>query len=164
MLAIAKMFTIINYMSPHNHISAPNVHKWLYEYLSLLKTVSQNNDWNHLRVLLKTVRKLLRRSQSSKNGSQMTEMFTSIYENLSLLKTVHKLALRCQPSANCACAEPLIDGLGFLCLRSWYPASSSQRVWHGLATVVDSKREAIHALRCDSLCFQDTQSDRTQSR
>jgi hypothetical protein len=24
-----------------------------------------------------------------------------------------------------------IDGLGFLCL--WYPASSSRRVWHGLA-------------------------------
>ena len=32
----------------------------------------------------------------------------------------------------------LIDGLGFICLYSWYPASSSRRVWHGLATVVDS--------------------------
>ena len=38
------------------------------------------------------------------------------------------------------------------------PATSLQRVWHGLAAVVDSKRESIHALRCDFLCLQDTQS------
>ncbi|CAI8041673.1 hypothetical protein GBAR_LOCUS23141, partial [Geodia barretti] len=57
----------------------------------------------------------------------------------------------------------LIDGLGFLCLYSWYPASSSRRVWHGLATVVNSMRESIHALRCDLLCLQDTQSERTRS-
>ena len=44
------------------------------------------------------------------------------------------------------------------------PASSSRRVWHGLATVVDSVRESIHALRCDLLCLQDTQSERTWSK
>ena len=72
--------------------------------------------------------------------------------------------MKCKPSANCACAVSLIDGLGFICLYSWYPASSSRRVWHGLATVVDSMRESIHALRCDFLCLQDTQSERTRWR
>ena len=47
---------------------------------------------------------------------------------------------------------------------SWSPASSSQRVWHGLAAVVDSMRESIHALCCDFLYLQDTQSKRTGSR
>ena len=47
---------------------------------------------------------------------------------------------------------------GFLYLYSWYPASSSRTVWHGLATVVNSMRESIHAIRCDFLCLQDTQS------
>ena len=45
-----------------------------------------------------------------------------------------------------------------VCVYSWSPASSSQRVWHGLATVVDSMRESIHALRCGFLCLQGTQS------
>ena len=39
------------------------------------------------------------------------------------------------------------------------PASGSRRVWHGLATVVDSVRETIHAL----LCLQNTER-RTWSR
>ena len=39
-------------------------------------------------------------------------------------------------------------------LRS--PTSSSQRVWN-LATVIDSMRESIHAIRCHFLCLQDTQ-------
>ena len=30
-----------------------------------------------------------------------------------------------------------------------------------VATVVDGMRESIHALRCDFLCLQDTQSERT---
>ena len=33
-------------------------------------------------------------------------------------------------------------------------ASSSRRVWHGLATAVDSIRNAIHALRCGFLCLK----------
>ena len=35
-------------------------------------------------------------------------------------------ALKCKPSANCACAILLIDGLGYL--YSWSPTSSSRRV------------------------------------
>ncbi|CAI8049976.1 hypothetical protein GBAR_LOCUS27498, partial [Geodia barretti] len=62
----------------------------------------------------------------------------------------------------CACAVPLIDGLGFLCLYSWYPTSSSRRVWHGLATVVNSMPFVVTC--CDLLCLQDTQSERTRSR
>ena len=38
---------------------------------------------------------------------------------------------------------------GVLLMARW-------RVWHGLATVVDSVRESIHVLRCDFLCLQDT--------
>ena len=59
-------------------------------------------------------------------------------------------------SANCACAVPLIDGLGYNLL-----ASSSRRGRHRL---VDSMRESIHDLRCDFLCLQDTQSKRTRPR
>ena len=74
-------------------------------------------------------------------------------------------ALKCKPLANCACAVPLIDGLGLLvCVYPWSPASSSRRVWHGLATVVDSMRESIHALRCDFLCLWGTQIKRIRSR
>ena len=52
----------------------------------------------------------------------------------------------------------------FVCVYSWSPASSSRRVWHGLATVVDSMRESIHAIRCDFLSPQGTQSERIRSR
>ena len=69
--------------------------------------------------------------------------------------------VKCKPSAKCVCAVPLIDGLGFSFLYSLYPASSSRRVWHGLATVVDCMRELIHALRCDFCAFK---SERTRSR
>ena len=61
--------------------------------------------------------------------------------------------LKCKPSANCACAILLIDGLGYLYT---FTRSSSRRVWHGLVTVVDSMRESMHAIRCDLLCLQDT--------
>ena len=38
-------------------------------------------------------------------------------------------ALKCKPSANCACTVPLIDGFGLLvCVYSWSPASNSRRV------------------------------------
>ena len=43
----------------------------------------------------------------------------------------------------------------------WY---SLRRVWQWLATVVDTMRESIHDLRCDFLCLQDTQRERTRSR
>ena len=51
-----------------------------------------------------------------------------------------------------------------LWICSWSPASSSYRVWHGLATVVDSRCESIHALRCDFLNVQGSQSERIRSR
>ena len=51
-----------------------------------------------------------------------------------------------------------------LLVESWSPASSSQRVWHGLATAVDSMQESIHAIRCDFLSPQGTQSERIRSR
>ena len=43
-------------------------------------------------------------------------------------------------------------------------AQSPARVWHGLATVVDSMRESMHALRCGFLFLQSTQSKRIRSR
>ena len=51
-----------------------------------------------------------------------------------------------------------------ICVYSWSPAGSSWRVWHGLATAVDSMQESIHAVSCDFLCLQDTQRERTRSR
>ena len=42
------------------------------------------------------------------------------------------------------------------------PTSISRREGHGLGTVVDGMRESIHALRCDFLYVQDTQSERTR--
>ena len=41
------------------------------------------------------------------------------------------------------------------------PASSSQRVLHGLATALDRMRESIHALRCVFLCLQE-QADQVE--
>ena len=38
-----------------------------------------------------------------------------------------------------------------VCVYSWSPASSVRRVRQGPATVVDSMRESIHAVRCDFL-------------
>ena len=43
-------------------------------------------------------------------------------------------------------------GLAFPCGLPLY--SSLRTVWHGLATVVDSMRESVHALRCDFLCLK----------
>ena len=64
--------------------------------------------------------------------------------------------IKVQTSANCACAVPLIiDGLGF-----FMPLVARGES----GTVVDSMRESIHALRCDFLCLQDTQSERTRWR
>ena len=55
-------------------------------------------------------------------------------------------------------------GLGYcIGVYSRSPASSSQRVWHWLATVVDSMRESMHTLRCGFLCLQRTQSKRIRS-
>ena len=51
----------------------------------------------------------------------------------------------------------------FVCVYSWSPASSSRRFWHGLVTVVDSLRASIHAIRCDFLSPQGTQSNRIRS-
>ena len=48
-----------------------------------------------------------------------------------------------------------------VCIYSCSPASSLWRVWHGLATAVDSMRESIHALRCDFLRLRDKQRERT---
>ena len=45
-------------------------------------------------------------------------------------------------------------GLFVVCVYSW---SSWRRVWHGLATVVDSMRESINARRCDFLCLRGTE-------
>ena len=78
-----------------------------------------------------------------------------ILRGLAYIYTAKWKALKCKPSANCTCAVPLIHGLGYyLCLLVVSPTSSSRRVWHVIATVVDSMRESIHALCCD-LCLQD---------
>ena len=70
------------------------------------------------------------------------------------------------PSANCACAIPLIDGLGrsTLYVYSWSSASSSRRVWQRLATVVESMRESIHVLSWDYLSLQGMQSKHIQGK
>ena len=68
-------------------------------------------------------------------------------------------ALKCKPSANCACAILLIGGLGYS-MRLPVVACSSRRVLHGVATVIDSMRESIHDLPCDFLSPQGTQSER----
>ena len=47
-------------------------------------------------------------------------------------------------------------GFSFSCY-SWSLASS-RRVWRGLTTLLDSMREAIHALRCIFWCLRGTQS------
>ena len=67
-----------------------------------------------------------------------------------------------------------VGTLGEMCMRgtaNWWAGLftrdlllSSWRVWHWLATVEDSMRESIHALRCDFLCLQGTQSKRTRWR
>ena len=80
-----------------------------------------------------------------------------IYIPKQLLLVIWK-ALKWKPSANCACAVPLMDGWAGLL------AQSPARVWHGLATVVDSMRESMHALRCGFLFLQGTQSKRIRSR
>ena len=49
-------------------------------------------------------------------------------------------------------------GFSFSCY-SWSLASS-RRVWRGLTTLLDSMREAIHALRCIFWCLRGTQSTR----
>ena len=94
-------------------------------------------------------------------GFRDQQLFIISYLEIGIEAQLSSLCRKCKPSANCACAVSLNDGLG---LYSWYPASSSRRVWHGLATVVDSMRESIHAFRCDFLCLQDTQSERTRWR
>ena len=60
----------------------------------------------------------------------------------------------CKPSANCACAIPLTDGLGYQ--YAFLPLVARRESGTGLATVVDSVRESIHALCCDLFCLQDT--------
>ena len=58
-----------------------------------------------------------------------------------------------------------LAGLGWaIGVYSWYPASSSRRVWHGLATVVQCMWESIHTLCCGFLCLQVTQSKRIRLR
>ena len=90
----------------------------------------------------------------------LTCKINSKFHIISIRISMHE-QLKSKPSANCACAILLIDGLGWAGLfESWSPASSSRRVWHGLATVVDSMRESIHAIRCDFLSPQGTQSER----
>ena len=55
-----------------------------------------------------------------------------------------------------ACVVPLIDGLGYeYAFTRGRHTSSSRRVWHGLATQVDSMHESMHALSCG---LQGTQS------
>ena len=67
--------------------------------------------------------------------------------------------MKCKPSANCACAVPLIDGVGYAFTRG-LPLVARGRA----ATVVDSMQESIRTLRFDILCVQDAQSKRTRSR
>ena len=68
----------------------------------------------------------------------------------------------------CKMKSTKVQTLGELCMlmMGWAiivyppsPASSSRRVWHGLATAVDSMRESIHAICCDFLSPQGTQSE-----
>ena len=67
---------------------------------------------------------------------------------------------KCKPSAHSTCSVPLIDGLGQeYAFTHGLHASSSRRVWHGLATQVDSMQESLHALKCDFLTLQGTQSE-----
>ena len=75
----------------------------------------------------------------------------------------NKKALKCKHSANCACAVPLIDGLGWaismrlLAVTRLYLAESLTRA----ATAVDSMLELMQTLCCDFLFLQDTQSQLT---
>ena len=56
-------------------------------------------------------------------------------------------------------------GLGWaIGVYSQSPASSSRRVSHRLATVVDRMRELIHTLHCGFMCLQGTQSKQIRSR
>ena len=67
-----------------------------------------------------------------------------------------------KPSANCACAILLIGGLGYLYRGLLLVARGELE--NGLATVVDSVRESIHAIRCDFLCPKGTQSESGSGR
>ena len=77
--------------------------------------------------------------------------FNWFYTDRKLLGLLHcwYIALKCKPSANWACAVPLMDGPAV-------SASSWRRVWHGLAMVVDRMRESTHTLHYVFLCLQGT--------
>ena len=65
--------------------------------------------------------------------------------------------MKCKPSVVlCGTAPGPLVGVGPLLL-------TSSPVGHGLATLVDSMRESIYALRCDSFCLQSAQSKQNRS-
>ena len=81
------------------------------------------------------------------------------------LRVNKEKALKCKPSANCACAVPVIDGLGSeYAFTRGLPLVASGEPHKGCYSNIDSMQELIHALFCVFLCLQDTQSEMTRSR
>ena len=90
------------------------------------------------------------------NYVQPVMVFTNSMVILSAISTYNN-ALKCKTLGRMRDTANWWAGL-FVCVYSWSPASSSRRLWQGLATAVDSMRESIHAIRCDFLCLQGTRS------
>ena len=92
---------------------------------------------------------------------RVTDRHTHRTTTVTLAAHARRGLMKVQTLGELRMRDKAIDGLDYF--YSCSPASSSRRVWHGLATVVDSMRESIHAIRCDFLSPQGTQSEQIWS-